>query len=90
MLASDRWLHLISSGPLWSVVIFSSVLGLIALGFARCSNDTPLRRNAVKSKATEKAALQEYFQTHSIRPANLAEMVLLEAERRRRINENRN
>ena len=49
----------------------------------------PLRRNAVESKATEKVALQEYFQTYGVRPANIAEMELLEAERRRS-NESRN
>lgn len=84
------WLHLISSGPIWRIMIFLAVLGLIALGFARCSNETPLRRNAAEGKAAEKATLQEYFQTHGVRPANLAEMELLEAERRRRSNDNRN
>ena len=88
--SAGGWLHLISSGPVWRIFIFLSILGLIALGFARCSNETPLRRNAVESKGAEKAALQEYFQTHGVRPANLAEMELLEAERRRRSNDSRN
>ena len=63
---------------------------LIALSWVRCSSDVPLKRNAAANSATEKAALQEYFQTYGVRPANVAEMELLEAERRRRNNDSRN
>ena len=85
------WLRLMSSGPLLRILMFLTIMGLIALGWSRCSAVVaPLQRTATEGKASEKAALQEYFQTHGVRPANLAEMELLEAERRRRTNENRN
>ena len=85
------WLRLMGSGPLLRILMFLTVMGLIALGWSRCSAVVaPLQRTATEGKASEKAALQEYFQTHGVRPANLAEMELLEAERRRRTNENRN
>ena len=85
------WSRLMSSGPILRILMFLTVMGLIALGWARCTAVVaPLQRTATEGKASEKAALQEYFQTHGVRPANLAEMELLEAERRRRTNENRN
>ena len=85
------WSRLMGSGPLLRILMFLTVMGLIALGWARCTAVVaPLQRTATEGKASEKAALQEYFQTHGVRPANLAEMELLEAERRRRTNENRN
>lgn len=87
---ADAWLRFVPSGPVLRIAVFLGVMCLIALGWARCSTDTPSRRNAVESKAVEKAALQEYFQTHGVRPGNMAEMELLEAERRRRSNESRN
>ena len=87
---ADGWLRYIPSGPILRIAIFLIVMCLIALGWARCSADTPSRRNTVESKATESAALQEYFQTHGVRPANMAEMEVLEAERRRRSNDSRN
>jgi hypothetical protein len=40
-------------------------------------------RARLEAKAAEKTAVQEYFQTHGVRPANMAELELLEAERRR-------
>lgn len=91
--SSDRsggWLRSLSSGPILRITAFLVVMCLIALSWVRCSSDVPLKRNAAANGATEKAALQEYFQTHGVRPANLAEMELLEAERRRRSNESRN
>jgi flagellar biosynthesis GTPase FlhF len=88
--SSGGWLRLISSGPIWRIMIFLTVMGLVALTLARCTTEAPMRRDAAESKAGEKAALQEYFQTHGVRPANLAEMELLDAERRRRSNESRN
>jgi curved DNA-binding protein CbpA len=88
---SRGWSHLMGSGPILRILVFLTVMGLIALGWARCSSAVaPLQRMATDGKASEKAVLQEYFQTHGVRPANLAEMELLEAERRRRNNDNRN
>lgn len=88
---SQGWARLMGSGPLLRILVFLTIMGLIALGWARCSAVVaPLQRTASEGKASEKAALQEYFQTHGVRPANLAEMELLEAERRRRVNDNRN
>lgn len=87
---SGGWLRSVSSGPILRITVFLVVMCLIALSWARCSTDVPLKRNAAASNTTEKAALQEYFQTYGVRPANLAEMELLEAERRRRSNDSRN
>jgi hypothetical protein len=41
-------------------------------------------RARLEAKAAEKTAVQEYFQTHGVRPANMAELELLEAEREAR------
>ena len=38
---------------------------------------------ATAAQANEKVVLQEYYQTHGVRPANIAEMELLEAAKRR-------
>lgn len=85
------WPGLMSSGPILRILGFLVIMSLVALGWARCSAVVaPQQRNATDSKAGEKAALQEYFQTHGVRPANLAEMELLEAERRRSSNDSRN
>lgn len=51
--------------------------------------DPSAQRAAVESKASEKTSLQEYYQTYGVRPANMAELELLEAERRRRENQGR-
>ena len=87
---ANGWLRFVPSGPILRIAVFLGVMCLIALGWARCSANMPMQRNAVESKASEKVVLQEYFQTHGVRPANMAEMELLEAERRRRSNEGRN
>jgi flagellar biosynthesis GTPase FlhF len=41
------------------------------------------------SKAEDKVAIQEYYQTHGVRPASKAEADLLEVENRRKENERR-
>nr|WP_315427275.1 DnaJ domain-containing protein [uncultured Albidiferax sp.] len=41
------------------------------------------------AQASEKVLLQEYYQTHGVRPANKAELDALEAENRRKENEKR-
>ena len=87
---SGGWLRSVSSGPMLRIAVFLVVMCLVALGWARCSTEVPPKRNAAANTSTEKAALQEYFQTYGVRPANVAEMELLEAERRRRSNDSRN
>lgn len=44
---------------------------------------TPRQAAHVEAQAEEKAALQEYYQTYGVRPANRAEMELMETARRR-------
>jgi curved DNA-binding protein CbpA len=44
---------------------------------------------AAAEKASEQVLLQEYYQTHGVRPASKAELDLLEAEDRRKENETR-
>ena len=66
------------------------LMGVVAFSLTRCMGGDPSARSAtLESKANEKAALQEYYQTHGVRPANMAELELLEAERRRRENQGR-
>jgi hypothetical protein len=66
------------------------IVGFVVFGIARCSSTgSAQKRMAIEAKAAEQTALQEYFQTHGVRPANMAEMQLLEAERRRKDNEQR-
>ena len=45
--------------------------------------------SAAAAKANEKVIIQEYFQTHGVRPGSKAEVELLEAENRRKENETR-
>jgi curved DNA-binding protein CbpA len=89
------------AGPLASGAItwlrrLASALGLLvmvfigAFVFTRCTAGDPSARRATQeSKAAEKAALQDYYQTHGVRPANMAELELLETERRRRSNQDK-
>jgi hypothetical protein len=66
------------------------LMAVVAFSLTRCMRGDPSARNtALESKANEKAALQEYYQAHGVRPANMAELELLEAERRRRENQGR-
>jgi hypothetical protein len=88
--SADGWSRLLSSGPLIRLLVFMGLLAAAAFAVSRYIADAPVRSNAAASQATERAELQEYFQTHGVRPANRAEMELLEAERRRRDNERRN
>jgi curved DNA-binding protein CbpA len=60
------------------------VIGIAAFGITRCaSNGSAHKRQLLEASAGEQAALQEYFQTHGVRPANITEMQLLEAARQR-------
>ncbi|WP_210546847.1 hypothetical protein [Rhodoferax sp. PAMC 29310] len=50
------------------------IVGGTAFGLTRCMNgDFSDYRARLEAKAAEKTALQEYFQTHGVRPANMAE-----------------
>jgi hypothetical protein len=87
--AAAGWLEGIAAGRMWRVLIFMLILLVIAMSFSRCAVHGPAQREASESKAGERAALQEYFQTYGVRPANMAEMELLQAERKRKDNEQR-
>lgn len=87
--AAAGWLEGIAAGRMWRVLIFMLILLVIAMSFSRCAVHGPAQREASESKAGERAALQEYFQTYGVRPANMAEMELLQAERKRKENEQR-
>lgn len=66
------------------------LMGVLAFSLTRCMRGDPAARStALETKANERTALQEYYQTHGMRPANMAELELLEAERRRRENQGR-
>jgi curved DNA-binding protein CbpA len=75
--------------------ILMIVLGLLVLGIVvRCSSLVLNNRQSgpgtgTVSKAEEKVILQEYYQTHGVRPASKIEADLLEIERRRQENESR-
>jgi len=98
--AADRRGDLASAAASGAVDVFrrvASALGLLvmvgicAFAFTRCTvGDPAARRELQSNQATEKAALQDYYQTHGVRPANMAELELLEADRRRRENLERN
>jgi hypothetical protein len=61
------------------------LVGIGAFAVTRLFTGEPsARREAAAAKTSEKTAIQEYYQTHGVRPANMAELELLEAERRRR------
>lgn len=66
------------------------VLGVSAFGVTRCAaGGSAEKRMALEQKASEQAALQDYYQTHGVRPANLADMELMEASRRLQESEQR-
>jgi hypothetical protein len=66
------------------------IVGVSAFALTRCmTTRTQVDRLQMESKAGEKAALQDYQMTHGVRPANVAEMELLEAERRKAENQER-
>jgi len=66
------------------------LVGMVAFWITRCAGaDSAARRAAIETKANEQAALQDYYQTYGVRPASMAELELLEAERKRRDNQSR-
>jgi hypothetical protein len=88
--------QVVASAALTGLKRFTRALGLLVLvgiaayGITRSvTGDPSSRRAAAEAKANAQTALQEYYQTHGVRPANMAELELLEAERRRRENQAR-
>lgn len=75
--------------------IFRVLVGLFALSaVVKCStmilaSHQPGRAPEAVSKAQEKVIIQEYYQTHGVRPGSKAEADLLEVENRRRENAQR-
>ncbi|MFL6691961.1 MAG: DnaJ domain-containing protein [Ramlibacter sp.] len=66
------------------------VVGMVAFGIARCaSSGSAQKRIDFERKAAEQTALQEYYQTYGVRPANMAELELMQAARQRTANEQR-
>jgi hypothetical protein len=60
------------------------ILGMVTFGLTRCiAFEHEQKREAMEKKAAEQAALQDYYQTHGVRPASIAEMELMEAARRK-------
>lgn len=86
----SAWINVLSSGPLLRILMFLVVLAAVAFGISRCAANAPLQGNTANTQAMERAALQDYFQTHGVKPANMAELERLETERRRSDNEQRN
>lgn len=74
-----------------------SLVGVLLLsmsfGISRCTANSARvqmeAREAAERKASEQAVLQEYYQMYGVRPANRAEMELMESERRRKENAER-
>jgi curved DNA-binding protein CbpA len=69
------------------------VLGFVAYGVTRCAvGGSAQKRVAMQereAKAAEQITLQEYYQTHGVRPASIAEMQLLDSARRSKENAQR-
>lgn len=84
----------VASGSVTALKRVVSAIGLLVIvgvGFFIATRffqgDASVRRSAMEVKASEQVVLQEYYQTHGVRPANMAELELLQADQRRRDNE---
>ncbi len=90
-------LQTVASGAVTALKRVVSAIGLlvvIGIGFFVATRfvqggDASPRRSAMEDKAHEQIVLQEYYQTHGVRPASLAELELLKADQRRRENESK-
>lgn len=61
------------------------MIGLTTFGLTRCAaGNSEVNRAAMEARAAEQIRLQEYAQTYGVRPANIAELEQLEAERQSR------
>jgi membrane protein involved in colicin uptake len=67
-----------------------AVIGALTFGVTRCGmSGSVQQRSVIEARASEQAALQEYYQAHGVRPANMAELELMETARRRKENDAR-
>lgn len=67
-----------------------TLIGVLAFGITRCAAVGSIDKRAeIEAKAAEQIRLEEYHRTYGVRPANIAELELLETERRRQENEAR-
>ena len=75
------------------VVSLIGLLAIVGIGIFLVARhgqgDPPVRKTPRETTAQEQVILQEYYQTHGVRPASLAEMELLQADQRRRDNEDK-
>lgn len=86
----------VASGTVSVLKRVASAVGLLVIvgvGFFVATRfflaDAPVRRSVMEVKANEQIVLQEYYQTHGVRPASMAELELLQADQRRRENESK-
>nr|WP_315225671.1 hypothetical protein [uncultured Albidiferax sp.] len=70
-------------GTLFAIACVAQVVAMVA------GNRQASLAAAAAAKASEAAALQDYYQTHGVRPANQAELAKLQAEDLRKDNANR-
>jgi hypothetical protein len=90
-------LQTVASGAVTALKRIVSAIGLlvvIGIGFFVATRffqggNASVRRPAMEVKANEQIVLQEYYQTHGVKPASLAELELLKADQRRRENESK-
>jgi len=71
-------------GGISRVIGLLAVVGISTFGLTRCiAGDPSAHRAAVEACAAEQLRLQEYALTYGVRPANIAELETMEAERQR-------
>jgi hypothetical protein len=67
-----------------------TLIGVLAFGITRCASvGSEHKRAQIEARAAEQIRLQEYARTYGVKPANIAELELLEAERQRKDAETR-
>ena len=67
-----------------------TVIAVLAFGITRCTAvGSEQKRAELEARAAEEIRLNEYARTYGVKPANIAELELLEAERRRKETEAR-
>ena len=72
---------LMAVGTVFAIVMVTQATRLVMGN--RQANVAAATAAQANEKANEKVVLQEYYQTHGVRPASIAEMELLEASKRR-------
>jgi hypothetical protein len=77
----------IFSGPLSRVVVAVATIAIVVIVMQMASFFFTVRKveavSAAASKAQERIEVQEYYQTHGVRPASAAEARMLDAEQQR-------